>query len=121
MAEQVALLVELHDGRRLLAARAGAFVGGGFRRVERIGAMDDPDVIVGVDADADRLAEVPAVGQRLGPRRIHFESRSLHRTFRLGVRVLLQNPLTDREHHQQGHEHRADEQVSLHMTNLTTG
>src|ERR1044071_5608075 len=57
MAEQVALLIELHDRRRLLAARAGLLVGGGFHRIERIRSVDDPDVILGVDGDANRLAE----------------------------------------------------------------
>src|SRR6185295_17799755 len=35
-AQEIALLIELHDRRRLLAARAGAFVSRGFGRVERI-------------------------------------------------------------------------------------
>ena len=41
--------------------------------------MDDPDVILGVDAEADRLAEHPVVGQRLRPERIDFEARRLDR------------------------------------------
>src|SRR5262249_58406405 len=63
--EQVARLIELENRRRLLAALAGALVGRRFDGVERIGAVDDPDVILCVDADADRLTEIPAVGQRL--------------------------------------------------------
>ena len=40
--------------------------------------MDDPDVVLRIDREADRLAEDPVVGQRLGPQRIHFEPRRHH-------------------------------------------
>ena len=39
--------------------------------------MDDPDVILGVDAEADRLPEHPVVRQRLRPHRIDLEPRRL--------------------------------------------
>ena len=41
--------------------------------------MDDPDVILGVDPEADDLAEHPVVRQRLGPQRIDLEPRRLER------------------------------------------
>src|SRR5207302_3616039 len=43
-----------------------------------ISAMDDPDVVLLVDPDADRHAEQPVIGQRLGPQRIDLEDRRLH-------------------------------------------
>jgi hypothetical protein len=45
--------------------------------------MDDPDVIVCVDGDADGLAENPVIGERLWPSEIDFEVR---RKDRGGVR-----------------------------------
>jgi hypothetical protein len=45
--------------------------------------MDDPDVIVCVDGDADGLPENPVIGKRLGPSEIDFEAR---RSDRGGVR-----------------------------------
>ena len=39
--------------------------------------MDDPDVILGVDRQADRRAHHPVIGQRLRPERIDFEDRRL--------------------------------------------
>jgi len=36
--------------------------------------MDDPDVIVCVDGDADGLAENPVIGERLRPSEIDFEA-----------------------------------------------
>ena len=50
--------------------------------------MDDPDVIVGVDPDADGLAEHPVIRQRLGPQRIHFEARRLHAPLLCAAAVL---------------------------------
>ena len=37
--------------------------------------MDDPDVILRVDGDADRLPENPVIRQRLRPEGIDFEAR----------------------------------------------
>jgi len=47
--------------------------------------MNHPDVILFVDADADRLPQHPVVGHRLRPERIDFETRGL---FSLGYRFL---------------------------------
>ncbi len=41
--------------------------------------MDDPDVILRVHRYADGLSHDPVIRQRLGPQRIHLESRRLHR------------------------------------------
>jgi hypothetical protein len=46
-----------------------------FTGFERAGAVDDPDVVFGVDGKSDGLAEDPVVGKRLGPERVDFEAR----------------------------------------------
>jgi len=46
VAEQGAVLVELQNRRRLLAAEAGLLALGRFERVDRVGAMDDPGVVL---------------------------------------------------------------------------
>ena len=80
MMQQIALLIELQHRRRGGATLRGLRSGGGvlFTRFERSGAMNDPDVILVIHRDADGLAHDPVVGQRLGPQRIHFKSRSLN-------------------------------------------
>ena len=77
--------------------------------------MDDPDVIVGVDADADRHALIPVVGQRLRERRIDFEARD-HDLVALGLRVrlLLEEALPEAERDEQRGERRTDVEISFH-------
>jgi hypothetical protein len=77
--DQIALLIELQNGRSGEAAfrRPRILSRVDFLGVERAGAMDDPDMVVGIDRYADRLAQQPVVGQRLGPHRVHFKSRRL--------------------------------------------
>jgi hypothetical protein len=60
--------------------------------------MDDPDVVVCIDPDADRLSEHPVIGHRLGPQRIDFEARRHRCAFALRVGDPVQNHLRDREH-----------------------
>jgi hypothetical protein len=59
--------------------------------------MDDPNVIVCVDGDADGLAENPVIGEMLGPSEIDFEA---WRKDRGGVRG--------------GEEGHTSEQVEMH-------
>src|SRR5690242_3938685 len=40
--------------------------------------MDDPDVVLRIGRDADRITEDPMIRQRLRPQRIDFEHRGLH-------------------------------------------
>src|SRR2546427_8638064 len=87
---QVAGLVEHQHRRRAAAAFAGrwAELQALLVVVERgRTAMDDPDVVLLVDPDTDRHAEQPVVGQGLGPQRIDFEHRRLHRLRLVGLPV----------------------------------
>ena len=68
--------------------------------------MHDPDVILRVDAEADRLAEHPVVRQRLRPERIDFEPRRLHGRPARRDRS-LERPLRDAERDQRGDEARS--------------
>ena len=80
VADQIAGGVELENRRRRRAALRGRRIGRRVHlaRLERAGAMDDPDVVLGIDGHADRLAENPFVRQRLRPQRIDFEARRLN-------------------------------------------
>ena len=80
VADQVAVRIELEHRRRRNAALGERRILRGADLVDRAeGAwrvpVDDPDVIAGVDRDADRRAEDPVVRQRLGPERIDLEAR----------------------------------------------
>jgi len=65
--------------------------------------MTNPDVIVGVDGDADRHPLIPAIRQRFGVRRIDLEAWHLDFVAVLGLRVgtSFENALTDAERDQQ--------------------
>ena len=54
-----------------------------------VAAMNDPDVIVGRNAETDRLSEHVVVRHRLRPERIHFEARNLLRLCRNLVEISL--------------------------------
>ena len=106
-AHQVALGIE-HEHRR----RGSTALGNG--RIELSAtlvvmqpagaAMDDPDVVLLVDPDADGPAEQPVVGQRLRPQRIDLEHRRGDtRALRLGL--ALQHRLADAERHDGRGEH----------------
>ena len=81
MLTSVAGLIELEHRRRRQRSTSSA-VGGSVAsadlgaRGERVGAaMDDPDVILGVDRNAGDRSEHPVVRQRLRPERIDLEAR----------------------------------------------
>jgi hypothetical protein len=63
VADQIAGCVELENRRRRGAALRRRRVRRRmhFARLERAGAMNDPDMILRVDGDADRLTENPLV------------------------------------------------------------
>ena len=73
---------------RLLRARSrdkigpvnGGRIGDGVGLIgfEPCRAMNDPNVIVGVDGNTDGLAEDPMIGQRLRPGEIDLEARRHH-------------------------------------------
>ena len=63
--------------------------------------MDDPDVVVRVDPDADRGAEHPVIGERLRPERVDFESRRQDGAAALGVGRVLEHGLADSERRQE--------------------
>ena len=88
---------------------------GRFDRIERVVAVDDPHVVLGVGPYADRLTDVPAVRQRLGPHRVHFEPRRGDPTA-AGLRrcLFLEDALADAERCEEGKEACPDEYVTLH-------
>jgi hypothetical protein len=57
----------------------------------RAAAMNDPDIVLVVDRDADRHAEQRFVGERLRPQRIDLKDRGFHHRV-LGGRGVLQHP-----------------------------
>src|SRR5688572_30800675 len=73
--EQVACLIELEHGRRRRAAASHLWGDGRGLEivVHGVRPVQDPDVILVVDRDADRHAEHPVIGERLRPQRIDFE------------------------------------------------
>ena len=69
VADQVARLIELENRRRRSAALRGGRIGGGMQlaRFQRAGPMNDPDMVLRIDGDADGLSQNPVVRQRLRP------------------------------------------------------
>ena len=59
--------------------------------------MNDVDMILVVDADADHVAHQPVIRQRFRPHRIDFEPRRLDGAFRLCRGALLEHVLADAE------------------------
>ena len=80
MPDQIAIFVEFENRRRGLAAlrsrRIGLHVG--FFRIQRPAAVDNPNMVLGVNRHADSHAEQPVVGQRLWPHGIHFKPGRHH-------------------------------------------
>jgi hypothetical protein len=70
--------------------------------------MDDPDVVAGIDVDANSRAEHPMIRQRLGPQWIDLEAWRLNGPFALGRRGLLELALGNgkrAKHAYDGHPH----------------
>ena len=78
--------------------------------------MDDPDVVVGpVHPEADRLALIHAVRQRLREGRIDFEARRLDRGACLRLRALLEPALRNGQRRQDGEERCTNDSVTFHV------
>ena len=107
VADEIARRVELQHRRRAAAARRRRriLIGGPFDRVHAIGPVHDPDVVLPVDTEANRLSEHPVVRQRFGPERIDFKPRRLDGRLR-GNRS-IERPLRDPEGEERGQERRA--------------
>ena len=78
MMEQVPFRVEFENIRGRDATLGAVGLEVGFLGLERAWPMNDPDVIVRIDGQADGLADDPMIRQRLGPERIHFEPGRHH-------------------------------------------
>src|SRR5262249_44295972 len=102
------------DRRRRAAALGDRWVelGSPFVVVETPGAaMDDPDIVLLVDPDADSPAEQPVVGKRFWPQRIDHEARRLHRrALRFGL--ALQDRLADAQARDGRHQRRARDEFA---------
>lgn len=79
MADQVASGIELKDRGRgcatLRLRRLGSCIL--FFCFERAFAVDDPDMIVGIDTESNNSADDPMIGEWLGPEGIYFKARGL--------------------------------------------
>src|SRR6185503_9965507 len=92
-----------------------------FLRLERAGAaMNDVNVILLVDADADDVAHHPVIGQRLRPHRIDLEPWCLDGSLGLSGRGLLEHLLRDAEPGEQHEQRQPDEKRTSppHSLNL---
>jgi hypothetical protein len=113
--DQSAGRVELKNVRRRRAALG--FVAGetGFLILKRAGAVNDPDIILFIDIQADHIADHPVVRVGLGPERVHFELR--HHGVRGGLRLrrthMAQHGRRNNPHSgNQRDECRADKQIT---------
>src|SRR5262245_20108630 len=111
--DQGAGLIEFENRRGLRAACAGLLIRGGFVRRERVGPMNDPDVVLRVNAYADRHPDVPVVRQRLRPQRINLEPGRHDHGFPLNVRHPLQRALTDEKRDKEREKSRAEIDITL--------
>src|SRR5262249_33085046 len=116
MPDQVAGLIKFEDRRRLRAACAGLLIRGGFIRRERVGPMNDPDMVLRVNPHADSHSDVPMVRQRFRPQPIDLEPGRHDHGFPLNSRHLLQRSLTNEKRDKKREEGRADiDIVSFHI------
>src|SRR5262249_8356575 len=112
---EVAFRIELEHRRRGHAALRLRRIRGGINllRLERAGAaMNDVDVIVLVDADADDVAEYPVVRHRLRPHRIDFEARRLRAALGLRFGRLLEQMLPDAQRREQRNQRASNDDVA---------
>jgi hypothetical protein len=116
MADQIAFLIEFEHGRGGGAALRNLWTGGGvlFAGLERAAAMDNPDVVVRIDRDADGLAKQPVVRQRLGPHRVDFEPRRLGSTGGMYDGALLEQGRSDSESDKHSGERDTDTEITFH-------
>jgi len=79
--DQFARLIEFEHWRSGDTALRDGWIAGSvmFPCLQRPGTVNDPDMILGIDGDADGLPENPVIRKRFGPQRIDFEPRRLRR------------------------------------------
>ena len=112
--DEVALWVELEDVRcRHATLSRPRRIGRGVDliRAQRALSMDDENVVPGIDRDPDGRPHHPMIGQRFGPKRIHFEPRGLGAA--LGGYRMLQRKLTDAERDESDDQTGTDDHVFL--------
>ena len=116
VADEVALLVELQNGRSRNAALRSGWLGGGvdFHRLVGVRAVNNPDVVLGIHGDPDGHALNPMVGKRLGPQRIDFEARRLDSRGR-NSSLFFQHDGTGCEPNEQSEESRRPIEVAFHI------
>src|SRR5258708_13564489 len=73
--------------------------------------MDDPDVIIGIDPDADRRAQHPVVRKGLWPQRIDFEA-GRHVARRLRRDTFVERRLAKRKRAKECGKAGADKEIS---------
>src|SRR4029453_3839570 len=74
--------------------------------------MHDPDVVLRVDAEPDRLTDTPVVRERLGEHRVHFEARRHDRALSLHSNRAIEHATTHTERNDRRHKARANHKVS---------
>ena len=115
--DEIALFVELENRRRRHAALRGGRIRGGviFHSFERSAAVNDPDVILGVDRNADGHAQQPMIRQRLRPHGIDFKTRRLYaRGFHGGA--LFEHRGTDAERDEERGKSEPDIEIAFHIS-----
>ena len=80
VANEVAPLIELQNGWSRETARGGRWI---CQRVsfllrKRFGPMNDPDVVLSINRDANGRTDAPMVRQWLRPQRVHLKHWRLH-------------------------------------------
>ncbi len=112
MPQKISRLIELEDRRRTGAAFAlivlERLLVVGKRRG---GTVDDPDVIIGIDPDADRRAQHPVVRKGLWPQRIDFEA-GRHVARRLRRDTFVERRLAKRKRAKECGKAGADKEIS---------
>src|SRR5216683_2452354 len=122
MADQISSFIKFENGRRSYAAirawriRVAIF----FLEFQRAPAMNDPDVVLGIDGNPDRHSNDPMVRHRFGPHRVHFKHWGLNRGG-LDGGLLFQHSGSESERGDEREKGRADTQITLHVCILPDG
>jgi hypothetical protein len=115
MPDKITSGIEFKHGRCFGAAGASRriLVSSGFVRRERIGAMDDPDVILSINRYANGHSHQPAIRQRFGPERVYLEARRHDSLFALHTGSLLECAFGDGKGGERNNKKRADIKITL--------
>src|SRR5579871_5338233 len=82
-------------------------------RFERTGAMNDPDMILRIRRNTDRLAHDPVIRERLRPQRIHFKTRC-DDTGGFDHRMSFEQNRRDPQHSGERYQARTHVKIALH-------